>query len=47
MKKVFALFVLIATAIAFGTMLFSFLKKAGFEDIFDFDLYEDIDNEKL
>jgi hypothetical protein len=37
--------VLLATAILSGYAMFSFLKKAGLDDIFDFDLGEDIDEE--
>lgn len=44
-KKFVGLMVLIATAIAFGTFLVNIIKKAGLEDIFDFDLSEDIDEE--
>ena len=47
MKKIWALIVLIATAIFSGALIFNILKKAGLEDIFDFDLNEDIDNEEL
>lgn len=46
MKKVLALVILIATAILSGAMLSKFLNWAGKqEDLFDFDLNEDIDNE--
>ena len=47
MKKIWALIILIATAILSGVMLSRFLKWAGQEDIFDFDLNEDIDNEQF
>jgi hypothetical protein len=45
MKKIWALITLIATAILSGVMLSKFLKWAGQEEIFDFDLTEDIDEE--
>ncbi len=44
-KKFTSLMVLLATAILSGYAMFSFLKKAGLDDIFDFDLGEDIDEE--
>jgi hypothetical protein len=44
-KKFLGMMVLIATAIAFGTFLVNTIKKAGLEDIFDFDLNEEIDEE--
>ena len=47
MKKIWALIVIIATAILSGALLSRFLKWAGKEEIFDFDLNEDIDNEEL
>lgn len=47
MKKLSALLMLIATAILSGALLARFLKWAGSEEIFDFDLNEDIDNEQL
>ena len=47
MKRLSALIMLIATAILSGVMLSRFLKWAGQEEIFDFDLTEDIDNEQL
>jgi hypothetical protein len=48
MKKISALIMLIATAILSGVALNKFLNWAGQqEDIFDFDLDEDIDNEQL
>ena len=45
MKKISALIMLIATAILSGVYLAKFLKWAGQEEIFDFDLTEDIDEE--
>jgi hypothetical protein len=46
MKKISALIMLIATAILSGVALSKFLNWAGQqEDIFDFDLTEDIDEE--
>ena len=45
MKKVWALIVLIAAGILSGAMLSKFLNWAGSQEIFDFDLNEDIDNE--
>jgi len=47
MKKVWALIVVIATAILSGALLSKFLNWAGKQDIFDFDLNEDIDVEDL
>ena len=48
MKKLFGFITLIATAILSGVALSKFLKWAGKqEDIFDFDLDEDIDNEQF
>jgi hypothetical protein len=48
MKKIYALITIIATAILSGVALSKFLKWAGRqEDIFDFDLNEDIDNEQF
>ena len=47
MKKIWALIVIIATAILSGALLSRFLNWAGKEEIFDFDLNEDIDNEEL
>ena len=38
---------LIATAILSGVALSKFLKWAGNQEIFDFDLNEDIDNEQF
>jgi len=45
MKKLWALLVVIATAILSGALLSRFLNWAGKEEIFDFDLNEDIDDE--
>lgn len=45
MKKLWALLVVIATAIISGALLSRFLNWAGKEEIFDFDLNEDINNE--
>jgi hypothetical protein len=42
-KKFLASLVLLATAIFSGALIFNILKKAGLEDIFDFDLNEDTD----
>jgi len=48
MKKIFALITLTATAVFSGLAMSKFLKWAGKqEDIFDFDLNEDIDNEQF
>jgi len=47
MKKISALIMLIATAILSGVALSKFLKWAGQEEIFDFDLTEDIDHEQI
>lgn len=47
MKKLSALLMLIATAILSGALLSKFLNWAGSEEIFDFDLEEDIDNVQL
>jgi hypothetical protein len=47
MKKIFALITLTATAVFSGLYLYKFLKWAGQEEIFDFDLNEDIDFEQL
>ena len=47
MKKLWALISLIAIAIFSGVALSKFLNWAGQQEIFDFDLDEDIDNEKL
>jgi hypothetical protein len=47
MKKIYALITIIATAILSGVALSKFLNWAGQQDIFDFDLNEDIDNEQF
>ena len=48
MKKIYAFLTIIATAILSGVALSKFLKWAGQqENIFDFDLDEDIDNEQF
>ena len=47
MKKIYALLTIIATAILSGVALSKFLKWAGQQDIFDFDLNEDIDHEEI
>ena len=47
MKKLWAVLILIATAILSGALLSKFLNWAGEREIFDFDLNEDIDNEEL
>ena len=47
MKKLWAVLILIATAILSGAMLSRFLNWAGEREIFDFDLNEDIDNEQF
>ena len=48
MKKIYALIALTATAVFSGVAMSKFLKWAGKqEDIFDFDLNEDIDNEEI
>jgi hypothetical protein len=47
MKKIYALLTIIATAILSGVALSKFLNWAGQQDIFDFDLNEDIDNEQF
>jgi hypothetical protein len=41
MKNLKIIGVLLATAIATGYLLNNFLKKAGLDDIFDFDLFEE------
>jgi hypothetical protein len=46
-KKIWAVIVIIATAILSGALLSKFLNWAGRQDIFDFDLNEDIDVEDL
>jgi hypothetical protein len=45
MKNIRVLIVLLLAAILSGYMLNQFLKKAGLESIFDFDLDEEIDEE--
>jgi hypothetical protein len=45
MKKLSAFIMLIATAILSGVALSKFLNWAGQQEIFDFDLDEDIDND--
>ena len=48
MKKIFALITLTATAVFSGLAMSKFLNWAGQqEDIFDFDLNEDIDREDV
>ena len=47
MKKIYALITIIATAILSGVALNKFLNWAGQQEIFDFDLNEDIDNESF
>ena len=47
MKRLSAFLMLIATAILSGALLSRFLNWAGSEEIFDFDLEEDIDNVQL
>jgi hypothetical protein len=48
MKKIYALIALTATAVFSGLAMSKFLNWAGQqEDIFDFDLNEDIDNEQF
>ena len=48
MKKLFALITLTATAVFSGLAMFKFLNWAGKqENIFDFDLDEDIDHEEI
>jgi hypothetical protein len=47
MKKIYALLMLIATAILTGALLARFTNWAGQLEIFDFDLDEDIDKEYL
>jgi len=46
-KKFLASLVLLVTAIFSGVLLSRFLNWAGSQDIFDFDLNEDIDVENL
>ena len=45
MKNIRVFVVLLLAAILSGYMLNQFLKKAGLDDIFDFDLDEEIDEE--
>jgi len=47
MKRLSAFLMLIATAILSGVALSKFLNWAGQEEIFDFDLTEDIDHEQI
>jgi hypothetical protein len=47
MKKIWALIMLTATAVFSGLAMSKFLNWAGNQDIFDFDLNEDIDNEQF
>ena len=47
MKKIYALLTITATAVLSGVALSKFLNWAGQQDIFDFDLNEDIDNEQF
>jgi hypothetical protein len=48
MKKIYGLIALTATAVFSGLAMSKFLNWAGKqEDIFDFDLNEDIDNEQF
>lgn len=47
MKKLSALVSTIAIAILSGVALSKFLNWAGHQEIFDFDLDEDIDNEDI
>ena len=47
MKKIFALITLTATAVFSGLAMSRFLNWAGQQEIFDFDLNEDIDNEQF
>ena len=46
-KKIWALIVVIATAILSGASLSRFLNWVGTQEVFDFDLDEDIDKENL
>lgn len=46
MKKVWALIIVATTAILSGLALSKFLKWVGQEEVFDFDLNEDIDNDE-
>ncbi len=47
MKKIYALIMLTATAVFSGLAMSKFLNWAGNQDIFDFDLNEDIDSEQF
>jgi len=47
MKKIYALITLTATAVFSGLAMSKFLNWAGNQEIFDFDLNEDIDNEQF
>ena len=47
MKKIYALIALTATAVFSGLAMSKFLNWAGQQDIFDFDLNEDIDKEDV
>jgi hypothetical protein len=47
MKKIYGLIALTATAVFSGLAMSKFLNWAGQQDIFDFDLNEDIDNEQF
>lgn len=45
MKKIYGMVVLLLGAISSGVFVYTILKKAGLDNIFNFDLYEDIDRE--
>jgi hypothetical protein len=47
MKKIYSLITLTATAVFSGLAMSKFLNWAGNQEIFDFDLNEDIDNEQF
>jgi len=47
MKKIYALIALTATAVLSGVALNKFLNWAGKQEVFDFDLDEEIDNEQF
>lgn len=47
MKKIWTLITLTATAVFSGLAMSKFLNWAGQQEIFDFDLDEDIDNEEI
>lgn len=47
MKKIWAIITLMVTVILSGLALSKFLKWAGQEEIFDFDINEDIDDKEL